>query len=523
MIGNTSDQAKNRINVQLKAIERSKAQLARNLNTMGVSATSTEKFNTLISKVLYIGNTSSPSYISHSASVVTPTLNNKLSALVTQKNTLVYNLNAMGVSASATERFNTLIPKVLKIESKKFLLLGYGGPTFEIPYSVCGSVLGQSGDYNVPRTSTLGSTTRSLTLIEDKYGIITTLLYSVITDVATSLTMNLTVSGFNNLDYIGIFAFESALSLNWVGSFSKLSRIGTPMINNVSILSLTFNLPNWSSEFIKPFGDANDGRLVWNVNNLYMSLSIPNAATISSIFRNASSASSSGTTAIIHTKTQKASIFAPGLDNIERGAIYFCTECKDVVVQNLCNNVGQYSIYINSESQHPIIENITFSRNCVNNLNKGTLNIVYNAKNVIIGPSAFSWGTSGNIFIRNEYSDASITLEEGAFYEISYPLIYDPSNIVKFGSHCFSFCNDVRLDKAGTKTTTIESSAIYGCTSVLIDWSMPNLTSIGSYPFMFCTYVYGTWHLPKSFSSTHPSSILMSLVTSHDVSIYYDL
>ena len=44
-----------------------------------------------------------------------PTTQEYLNDLITQKNNLVINLNAKGVSATVSEKFNTLVPKVLNI------------------------------------------------------------------------------------------------------------------------------------------------------------------------------------------------------------------------------------------------------------------------------------------------------------------------------------------------------------------------------------------------------------------------
>lgn len=53
-----------------------------------------------------------------------PTIEQQLTELVNQKNTLAANLNTKGVTASTDETLNTLVPKVLEIQG------GSGGNTF---------------------------------------------------------------------------------------------------------------------------------------------------------------------------------------------------------------------------------------------------------------------------------------------------------------------------------------------------------------------------------------------------------
>lgn len=100
---------------KLSAIIGQKSDMVKNLNIKGVSSASdSEKFNTLVAKVLTVGGKNQ--YVKPgTGNTSSPTLNQKLGALYSQKNLLATYLTSMGVPASTSEKLNTLVPKILEI------------------------------------------------------------------------------------------------------------------------------------------------------------------------------------------------------------------------------------------------------------------------------------------------------------------------------------------------------------------------------------------------------------------------
>lgn len=100
---------------KLSAIIGQKIDMVKNLNIKGVSSASdSEKFNTLVAKVLTVGG-KNPYVKPGTGNTSSPTLNQKLGALYSQKNLLATYLTSMGVPASTSEKLNTLVPKILEI------------------------------------------------------------------------------------------------------------------------------------------------------------------------------------------------------------------------------------------------------------------------------------------------------------------------------------------------------------------------------------------------------------------------
>ena len=100
---------------KLSAIIEQKSDMVKNLNIKGVSSASdSEKFNTLVAKVLTVGG-KNPYVKPGTGNTSSPTLNQKLGALYSQKNLLATYLTSMGVPASTSEKLNTLVPKILEI------------------------------------------------------------------------------------------------------------------------------------------------------------------------------------------------------------------------------------------------------------------------------------------------------------------------------------------------------------------------------------------------------------------------
>ena len=120
---------------KLSAIIGQKSDMVKNLNIKGVSSASdSEKFNTLVAKVLTVGG-KNPYVKPGTGNTSSPTLNQKLGALYSQKNLLATYLTSMGVPASTSEKLNTLVPKILEIPiGKKFLYMF--NANFSIQYSM---------------------------------------------------------------------------------------------------------------------------------------------------------------------------------------------------------------------------------------------------------------------------------------------------------------------------------------------------------------------------------------------------
>lgn len=108
---------------KLSAIIGQKSDMVKNLNIKGVSSASdSEKFNTLVAKVLTVGGKNQ--YVKPgTGNTSSPTLNQKLGALYSQKNLLATYLTSMGVPASTSEKLNTLVPKILEIPMDDLLRL----------------------------------------------------------------------------------------------------------------------------------------------------------------------------------------------------------------------------------------------------------------------------------------------------------------------------------------------------------------------------------------------------------------
>lgn len=108
---------------KLSAIIGQKSDMVKNLNIKGVSSASdSEKFNTLVAKVLTVGGKNQ--YVKPgTGNTSSPTLNQKLGALYNQKNLLATYLTSMGVPASTSEKLNTLVPKILDIPMGGYLYM----------------------------------------------------------------------------------------------------------------------------------------------------------------------------------------------------------------------------------------------------------------------------------------------------------------------------------------------------------------------------------------------------------------
>lgn len=108
---------------KLSAIIGQKSDMVKNLNIKGVSSASdSEKFNTLVAKVLTVGG-KNPYVKPGTGNTSSPTLNQKLGALYSQKNLLATYLTSMGVPASTSEKLNTLVPKILEIPMGGYLYM----------------------------------------------------------------------------------------------------------------------------------------------------------------------------------------------------------------------------------------------------------------------------------------------------------------------------------------------------------------------------------------------------------------
>ena len=108
---------------KLSAIIGQKSDMVKNLNIKGVSSASdSEKFNTLVAKVLTVGGKNQ--YVKPgTGNTSSPTLNQKLGALYSQKNLLATYLTSMGVPANTSEKLNTLVPKILEIPIGGYLYM----------------------------------------------------------------------------------------------------------------------------------------------------------------------------------------------------------------------------------------------------------------------------------------------------------------------------------------------------------------------------------------------------------------
>lgn len=119
---------------KLSAIIGQKSDMVKNLNIKGVSSASdSEKFNTLVAKVLTVGG-KNPYVKPGTGNTSSPTLNQKLGALYSQKNLLATYLTSMGVPASTSEKLNTLVPKILEIPIGEMLCL-LGRDAVYLPFS----------------------------------------------------------------------------------------------------------------------------------------------------------------------------------------------------------------------------------------------------------------------------------------------------------------------------------------------------------------------------------------------------
>ena len=119
---------------KLSAIIGQKSDMVKNLNIKGVSSASdSEKFNTLVAKVLTVGG-KNPYVKPGTGNTSSPTLNQKLGALYSQKNLLATYLTSMGVPASTSEKLNTLVPKILEIPIDEMLCL-LGRDAVYLPFS----------------------------------------------------------------------------------------------------------------------------------------------------------------------------------------------------------------------------------------------------------------------------------------------------------------------------------------------------------------------------------------------------
>jgi hypothetical protein len=262
---------------KLSAIIGQKSDMVKNLNIKGVSSASdSEKFNTLVAKVLTVGGKNQ--YVKPgTGNTSSPTLNQKLGALYSQKNLLATYLTSMGVPASTSEKMNTLVPKILEIPMVSFYLylkplaasnkLYKGNVAFSSTYSDITIT-------NITDLFTYAAQTNEEYIITDspnpfvKY--IDTLslpTYTFYAKDGTSYKLYDSLVGFSFQKYIGALVTRSSLSsrynLGYLNFPEKKKCISSEFIDLSRCLAYC-NFPNVSQVNSKAFYDCEYLRSIYS-------------------------------------------------------------------------------------------------------------------------------------------------------------------------------------------------------------------------------------------------------------------
>lgn len=377
------------------------------------------------------------------------TISQQLTELVNQKNALATNLNTMGVTASTDETLNTLVPKVLDIET------GGGGSSGGqylvqvIDYD--GTVL-KSANLDTGATFTLPNAPTHEKLIFQEWSSPVTISNNSITVVDSDITIGATYKTAS-----GLTEFDITLT-------------------KVTGLTVTCNIngnKNW--------GDGTEDSLTTHTYLNYGDYTITCDGTILSFYIFGQSTS-------INNYYCTSVRIGELVTNIASNAFRNCQSINSVTIPNSVISIGAYAFYMCYSLISIIIpDGITAITNY-------SLQLCTNLTSITIPKSVTSIGIRG---ISNSPKLKNITIPEGvtsigdsAFYNnYSLASITIPASVTSIGSQAFNGCFSLTSITIPEGMTEFESFVFYNCTGLTSIIVPKGVTSIGNNAFSYCYIV----------------------------------
>ena len=353
------------------------------------------------------------------------TIEQQLTELVNQKNALATNLNTMGVTASTSETLNTLVPKVLDIETGGG---DSGGQYLVRVIDYDGTVL-KSDHLNTGATFTLpDAPSNHSKLVFQEWSSPVTISNNTITVENSDITIGATyktASGLTEFDIelTKVTGLEVVCNMvgnkNWgdgttdnltthtytdYGSYT-ITCDGTSIAGSSGIFSSSSSSPNYyCTEIRVGDGVTSIGSNVFRYCYSLTSITIPDSVT-----------------------------------SIESNAFYYCYSLTSVTIPDSVTSIG----------------NVAF-------------NACYALTSITIPDSVTMIGNSA---CSSCYSLTSITI---------------PDSVTSIGNSAFSYCYSLTSVTIPDSVTSIGNYAFYYCYSLTSVTIPDSVTSIGAYTFYYC-------------------------------------
>ena len=392
-----------------------------------------------------------------------PTIEQQLTELVNQKNALATNLNTKGVTASSDETLNTLVPKVLDIET------GGGGDSGGeylvqvIDYD--GTVL-KSDRLDEGATFTLpDAPTNHSKLVFQEWSSPVTITDNSITVGNSDITIGATyktASGLTEIDIVLTKATGLEVTCKMVGNKNWGDGITNSEITHTYVdygeYTITCDgtsIPAGSSSSAGMFGGGVDycvairiGELVASIGNYAFyscsslsSVTIPNSVISIGAY-------------VFEACFSLNSITLPNsITTIMNNSFYFCYSLTSITIPSSITN-----IYANAFYGCYSLNSITIPK-CVTSIISSILCNCYSLKSITIPDNVTSIGTYA---FHNCYSLSSVTI---------------PDNITSIEIYAFNSCYSLSSITIPSSITTISGYAFRYCYS-LIKYDFTNCTSI---------------------------------------------
>ena len=396
-----------------------------------------------------------------------PTIEQQLTELVNQKNALAANLNTKGVTASADETLNTLVPKVLDIETGGGEDSGGQYLVQVIDYD--GTVL-KSDRLDEGATFTLpDAPTNHSKLVFQEWSSPVIITDNTITVGNSDITIGATYKTASGLTEIDIeltkvtglkVTCKMVGNKNWGDGTTNSATTHTyTEYGKYTITCDGTSIPNGSSSSSGMFGASNSNKSYYcvgvRVGELVTSIgdyAFCNCPALNSITI-PSSVTSIGNRALSSCYSLTSVTIPEGVTSIGYYAFYNCSAMSSITMPSGITSIGTYAL-----------------QNC------------YSLTSITIPSSVTSIGTYA---LQNCYSLTSITIPssvtsiDNRAFESCYSLtsVTIPEGVTRMESGVLISCYSLTSITIPSSVTTIDSSAFASCYS-LIKYDFTSATSV---------------------------------------------
>ena len=396
-----------------------------------------------------------------------PTIEQQLTELVNQKNALATNLNTKGVTASTDETLNTLVPKVLDIET------GGGGDSGGqylvqvIDYD--GTVLKQD-HLDTGATFTLPDVpTNHSKLVFQEWSSPVTITDNSITIGNSDITIGAvykTVSGLTEIDIVltkvtGLeVTCKMAGNKNWGDGTTDSATTHTYTdYGSYTITCDGTSIPAGSSSSSGMFSASSS-----NKNYYCTEVRVGNSVT------------SIGDYAFGYCYSLTSVTIPDSVTSIGSNAFGYCYSLTSVIIPDSVTSIGSYAFrYCYSLTSVTIPDSVT-------SIGDYAFRYCYSLTSVIIPDSVTSIGSNA---FRECYSLTSVTI---------------PDSVTSIGDYAFRYCYSLTSVIIPDSVTSIGSNAFRECYSLTSVTIPDSVTSIGDYAFGYC-YSLTSVTIPDSVTS----------------------